>query len=67
MTQKSEVRFRKIGLSFESELLNRLDSSAERKFKGNRSAVANYLSSALEKKISLATFVCTLCEMGSAP
>ena len=43
MTQKSEVRFRKIAMSLESEVVQKLDTYAEKKFKGNRSAAANYL------------------------
>ena len=48
--RNSEVKLRKVGISFESELLQRLDTYAEKKFKGNRSAAANFLLSALQKK-----------------
>ena len=47
--QKTEVKVRKVGLSLESNLLRRLDDYAERKFKGNRLAAANYLLSALAR------------------
>jgi metal-responsive CopG/Arc/MetJ family transcriptional regulator len=50
MTQKSDAKFRKIAVSLESEVVQKLDNYAERKSKGNRSAAANYLLSALQKK-----------------
>ncbi|MDH5663403.1 MAG: ribbon-helix-helix domain-containing protein [Candidatus Bathyarchaeota archaeon] len=46
---KSELTFKKVGFSLELNLLQKLDDYAERKFKGNRSAAANYLLGALLK------------------
>jgi len=50
MTQKSDVKYRKIAMSLESEVVQKLEAYAIRKFKGNKSAAANYLLSALQKK-----------------
>jgi len=46
-TQNSETKYRKTSMSLESKLVQKLDSYADRKFKGNRSAAVNYLLSAL--------------------
>ena len=48
-SDKESSSFQKVGISFETELL-KLDSYAERKFKGNRSAAANCLLGALFQK-----------------
>jgi len=61
--QKSEVKLKKVGLSLDSNLLRRLDDYAERKFKGNRSAAANYLLSALLKSyFSVLSVFCGLAQ-----
>jgi len=39
--------FQKVGVSFRKDILQKLDDYAERKFRGNRSAAANYLLGAL--------------------
>jgi hypothetical protein len=51
--KKSEVAARKnvkTGISLSLETFQKLDFYAESKFKGTRSAAANYLWSALQKK-----------------
>ena len=48
--RKTEPKFTKMGISLESEVAQKLEAYAIKKFKGNRSAAANYLLSALEKK-----------------
>jgi hypothetical protein len=45
--KNSEAKYRKRGLGLESELVQKLDTYAEKRFKGNRSAAANFLLSAL--------------------
>lgn len=48
--QKTEAKHSKMGISLESETAQKLQNYADKKFKGNRSAAANYLLSALQKK-----------------
>ncbi len=58
---KFKQTFKKVGFSLEASLLQRLDDYAERKFKGNRSAAANYLLGALLKRIKQVNVKCPEC------
>ena len=45
--QTAASTFKKVGVSFRKDILEKLDNYAEKKFRGNRSAAANYLLGAL--------------------
>ena len=45
--QKPESKYKKMGISPEFEVAQKLEAYAIRKFKGNKSAAANYLLGAL--------------------
>jgi len=49
--KKSEPKFRKMGISLESEVAEKLEAYAIKKFKGNKSAAVNYLLGALVRAL----------------